>query len=359
MPIFFTREHITNLDVDAIVSFGKAFPVIGDEIEKEIYSVAGYNKLLKAREELGLIVQGEAKFTEGFDTKADYIIHAAANKKVDAYGTEQVTLRNAIRNSLRVAKELKVGSLAIPFYKAKQTLLSEDWTCNILVDEINRIIHNDDITIFLNIYEHIDSSRVVCKKELRGSLVNSDRLNKYRERLNQHVEIENFSNNSCYNYNFSLDVCGAVAQTTFGSSLKLAKSLGELIKHKKADFSDAVIEIMRKKDLSSAEVYNRANIDRRYFSKILNRQVKNPSKNTVLAIVIGLQLDCSEAVALMSLAGYGYNPSDETDIIVFYNIEKGNYDIVKINIDLYDFGKESLGSSIQQKDEDLKKSITE
>lgn len=346
MPIFFTTDRISDLDVDAIVNFGKVTPAIGDEVEKEIYGAAGYNKLLKAREELGLIVQGEAKFTEGFDAKADYIIHAAANKKVDAYGTEQATFRNAIRNSLIVAKELKVDSLAVPFYKDKHTSLGEDRTCNTLLDEIQQFIDDGDITIYLDIYERKDSSRIVCKKNIRGSLVNTDRLNKYRERLNRYKRTQTVSEFCCYDYDNSLECCGAVAPTSFGGSLKLAKSLGELIKHKKADFSDAVIEIMRKKDLSNAEVYNRANIDRRYFSKILNRQVKNPSKNTILAIVIGLQLDCSEAVALMSLAGYGYNPSDETDIIVFYNIEKGNYDIVKINMDLYDFGKESLGCSI-------------
>lgn len=346
MPIFFTKEHITNLDVDAIVNFGKVTPAIGDEVEKEIYGAAGYNKLLKAREELGLIVQGEAKYTEGFDSKADYVIHAAAYKEIGTSEMEQTVFRKAIRNSIIVAKDLKVDSLAIPFYKDKHTSLGEDQTCNTLLDEIQQFTDDSDITIYLDIYERKDSSRIVCEKNIRGSLVNTGRLNKYRERLNRYKRTQIVSKFCYYDYDNSLERCGAVAPSPFGGLLKLAKSLGELIKHKKADFSDAVIEIMRKKDLSNAEVYNRANIDRRYFSKILNRQVKNPSKNTILAIVIGLQLDCSEAVALMSLAGYGYNPSDETDIIVFYNIEKGNYDIVKINMDLYDFGKESLGSSI-------------
>lgn len=345
MPIFFTKDHISNLDVGAIVNFGKVTPVISDEIEKEIYGVAGYNKLLKAREELGIIVQGEAKYTEGFDTKADYIIHAAACKEVGTSEIEQTVFRKAIRNSIIVAKELKVDSIAIPFYKVEQTALSEDRTCNILLDEIQQSIDDDDITIYLDIYECKDSSRSVCEKNIRGSLAHTGKFNKYRKILNRHKKTQIVSKFCYYDYDNSLERCGAVAPLPFGGSLKLAKSLGELIKHKKADFSDAVMDIMHKKDLSSAEVYNRANMDRRYFSKILNRQVKNPSKNTILAIVIGLQLDCNEAVELMSLAGYGYNPSDETDIIVFYNIENGNYDIIKINMDLYEFGKESLGCS--------------
>lgn len=343
MPIFFTKDHISNLDVDAIVNFGKVTPVIGDEIEKEIYGAAGYNKLLKAREELGIIVQGEAQYTDGFDSKADYIIHAAACKEIGTSEIEQTVFRKAIRNSIILVKKLKVDSLAIPFYKAEQTALNEDRTCNTLLDEIQQFIDDSDITIYLDIYEQKNSSRIVCKNDISGYLAKADKLNRYRERLNRHIGLQNISNSCCCDYDISVEGYGVVAPSPFGSSLKLAKSLGDLIKNKREDFSDAVIDIMRKKDFSSAEVYNRANMDRRYFSKIMNRQVKKPSKNTILALVIGLQLNCNEAVELMSLAGYGYNPSDETDIIVFYNIEKANYDIIKINMDLCDFGQECLG----------------
>ena len=63
----------------------------------------------------------------------------------------------------------------------------------------------------------------------------------------------------------------------------------------------------------------------------------------MLALAIGMRLNLDETKDLLSRAGYALSPGNKFDIIVKYCIEKGEYNIVKINILLYEYGEETLG----------------
>ena len=92
-----------------------------------------------------------------------------------------------------------------------------------------------------------------------------------------------------------------------------------------------------------SEVYKRANIDRKLFSKIRSNPSYRPSKATALALAFALELDLDATRDLISRAGYSLTHSSRADIIVEYFIVTGNYDIFSLNETLFAYDLPILG----------------
>ena len=103
-------------------------------------------------------------------------------------------------------------------------------------------------------------------------------------------------------------------------------------------FSDYLYKLIKRKNLTDVEVYKRAHLDRRIFSKIRNEKGYMPSKKTVMAIVFAMKLDFKEANTLLARAGYFLSDARKEDVITAYFIENQIYDLYLINevLDYYD-----------------------
>lgn len=92
------------------------------------------------------------------------------------------------------------------------------------------------------------------------------------------------------------------------------------------------------KDKGHAPIYNRCNMSRQTFSKILNdgRPDYRPKKNTVLQLAIGMQLTIEQTKDLLESAGYHLLPDDAFDSIIAGFIARLDYDIHKIDSKLFE-----------------------
>ena len=120
-------------------------------------------------------------------------------------------------------------------------------------------------------------------------------------------------------------------------------SLNQLMEEVGESFHDMLFLKIDTSGMTDVEVYKRANLDRKLFSKIRSNPAYHPRKQTVLALAIALKLNLDDTVDLLSRAEYALSPSNKGDLIVKYFIERGIYDIMTINFALDEYGQPILG----------------
>lgn len=121
------------------------------------------------------------------------------------------------------------------------------------------------------------------------------------------------------------------------------RNLKEFLKQNDAGFKDTLLKYIERTGKKDSEVYKKANVDRRLFSKILNVQGYNPSKPTAIAFAIALELDLEETKDLIGRAGYTLSQASTFDRIIEFFILESNYDIFEINEALFYFDQSLLG----------------
>lgn len=121
------------------------------------------------------------------------------------------------------------------------------------------------------------------------------------------------------------------------------RNLKEFLKQNDAGFKDTLLKYIDCAGKKDSEVYKKANVDRRLFSKILNVQGYNPSKPTAIAFAIALELNLEETKDLIGRAGYTLSQASTFDRIIEFFILEENYDIYEINEALFYFDQSLLG----------------
>ncbi|MDR2933295.1 MAG: hypothetical protein LBV27_09330 [Oscillospiraceae bacterium] len=105
-------------------------------------------------------------------------------------------------------------------------------------------------------------------------------------------------------------------------------------------FTEQMLSLIDKTGKKDSDVYKKAGIDRRLFSKIRSNKEYTPAKKTVIALCLALELPRDEADLLLSSAGYSLSRADDFDLVVAFCIEKKVYDFISINEALEHFGFE-------------------
>lgn len=119
-------------------------------------------------------------------------------------------------------------------------------------------------------------------------------------------------------------------------------SLEDAVSHLDESFQKRLLRMIDERGLSDAEVYRRADIDRKLFSKIRCSEDYTPRKRTILALVVALRLNADDARDLLGSAGYTLSNSSKTDVIVSFCLENEVYDMIEVNALLDHFGEPTL-----------------
>ncbi len=121
------------------------------------------------------------------------------------------------------------------------------------------------------------------------------------------------------------------------------RDLKDIVNEVGETFHEYLFRKIEERGLTPAEVYHRANMDRKLFSKIRSNPAYHPSKSRILDLAIALRLTEQETVDLLARAEYAFSPSSRRDLIIRFFIEKGIYDQETINYALVEFGEDILG----------------
>ena len=124
-----------------------------------------------------------------------------------------------------------------------------------------------------------------------------------------------------------------------GESVSLESLLNEVGK----SFHEMLFYQIDKSGMTDVDIYKRANIDRKLFSKIRSNPAYHPRKQTVLALAIALKLSLDDTIDLLARAEYALSPGSKGDLIVKYFIEHKIYDVMTINFALDEYEQPTLG----------------
>ena len=119
---------------------------------------------------------------------------------------------------------------------------------------------------------------------------------------------------------------------------RMERKLAERMEHMADTFPQYLLYLISEKGMENSEVYKRAIVDKKVFSKIKKNPNYHPQKLTALCLCIGAKLNLDESKDLLARAGYALSPCDKTDIIFSYFIENEIYDMIELDIQLEEHG---------------------
>ena len=348
MPFKIIRDDITKVKADAIVNPVNPEVCIGGGVESAIYEAAGKEKLLEARKELGRLNPGKVGVTEAFNLDAKYIVHVSGLYWKGGNSFEARCLKECYEKALKAALDKGCKSIAFPLLATGTYGFPKDIGLDVAVSAFTEFLEEYEMEITLVVFGN-DAVNV------SGKLVDEVRSFVDDKYVKEALETEYKEDRKIFCYSLSSErlhlllkeetydvLDNACTKDTF--SAKQPGSLEAALKNiYKESFEKHLQQLINKKGLRNSEVYAAANISKQYFSKLLKGQVK-PSKDKMLALAVGLRLNMDEVVDFLRIGGYALSPISQTDTVVEYFIRKQEYNVLKINIVLFDYGLEPLSN---------------
>ncbi len=338
MPLKIIRNDITTLEVDAIVNAANESLLGGGGVDGCIHRAAGPQLLAECRTLNGCRT-GSAKITGAYNLPCRHVIHTVGPIWRGGSYNEKELLTSCYRTSLQLAKEAACETVAFPLISAGVYRYPKDQALRVAVDTITEFLAENDMTVYIVIF---DKKSFKISEKLFDDIMQFIDDNYVDEQELLYPESRRIEP-----YDFAERVCEpcAIADTVCEDSVSdfYDKSLESAIQNIDESFSQMLLRKIDEKGMTDAECYKKANVDRKLFSKIRNDIMYKPSKPTVLAFAIALQLSLEETRDMLMKAGFALSHSSKFDIIIEYFISNGKYDIFEINEALFAFDQSLLG----------------
>ncbi len=330
MPFEIVRNDITKMKVDVVVNAANKSLLGGGGVDGCIHRAAG-PELLAECKLLNGCETGSAKVTKGYHLPCMYVIHAVGPRWIDGNHHEKELLESCYTTSLRLAKEYGCKSIAFPLISSGIYGYPKDQALRIAVEQIRKFLLDNEMMVYLVIFDR-------KAYEIRDSLYSDiatyidDRyVDEHSDSLSlQRVRFREFEN-------------ACLKEESVPLSSANQKTIKDWLDGIDESFSEMLLRKIDESGMSDAECYKKANIDRKLFSKIRSDKLYKPSKPTVLAFALALELSLEEMQDMLAKAGFALSHSSKFDLIIEYFVKQGNYNVYEINEALFAFDQSLIG----------------
>ena len=321
MPLQIVRNDITKMPVDAIVNAANSSLLGGGGVDGCIHRAAG-PKLLAECRTLSGCQTGDAKITNAYDLPCNYVIHAVGPIWRGGQFHERELLTSCYENSLALAKEKHCETIAFPLISSGIYGYPKAQALKVAIDAISAFLMENDMTVYIVIF---DKAAYRISSKLFSDIASyiddhyvETHINKTSEAMRRQKQFQ------------EMDLCESI-------------TLEDALQQMDESFSEMLLRKIDESGMTDSQCYKKANIDRKLFSKIKNDKYYKPSKPTVLAFALALELPLPEIQDMLMKAGFALSHSSKFDVIVEYFILKQNYSIYEINEALFAFDQSLIG----------------
>ena len=354
MPLNIIRADISQLSVDAIVNPTDSLYSGSGGTDWQVHHRAGEELDAFC---LGLepLSPGEVYASPGFSLPARHIFHTVGPVWQGGGSGEEALLESCYSRALALALSMGCESIAFPIISAGSFGYPKDRALSTATRIIGSFLQEHELTVFLVVYNpEIFRLSESLYRDVK------DYLSFYRPRIMSDYEppMASISFDEPPESSYSRPVSAPLPKLSSNKAAAFSRpkkpdglfedletlSLDQLLQHKEESFSQLLLRKIDERGMKDSQCYNRANIDRRVFSKIRSKPDYKPSKETAVAFAIALKMDMDETEQLLKSAGYALSCNNDFDIIVMYFITHRNYDIFELNNVLYGFKQHTLGS---------------
>ncbi len=373
-----------------------AFKIIRNDIKK-----VSADAVVRASEpEKSAVETGQAVYEEAFGSSAKYLIRTGVPARADG---QKQALQSCYDSCLGLAKKLGCGSIAFPLIAAGEDGLSNTKELQIAVDSFREFLADSDMEIILavpddvslslseGIFSGIDAyidehyvfelgdfgssieivndektltepTKEKKKKPGRGLFQGSPFSLRRKEAARGDEEADEPAmpaaaageagampaamggkESAMAMVPKASAIPAAMSMAMGAAASKTNRSLEDIMAHVGETFTESLLRLIDEKGFTDTEVYKRANVDRKLFSKIRCNRDYQPKKITAVSFALALHLSLDETKDLLGRAGYALSPGSRFDLIIQYFIENEVYDTYTINLALFEHDQPLLG----------------
>ena len=339
MPLQIIRQDITRMRVDAIVNTTNEEMIGYSGVDLAIHTIAGA-ELDAECAKLAPLGLGQAKLSGAYGLPCKYVIHTSGPVWRGGLVGESIILRSCYIESLKLAVKSGFRSVAFPLISSGVYGYPKDQVLKFAIQTITEFLFDHELTVYLCVF---DKESYSFSQKLFSDIqefINDEYVDEHDEDFYEAFDgsVEERLISKC---------CEApapmIAKSEMPRSSAAGKSLCEYMKQMDKSFQEMLFDLIDESGMTDVECYKKANVDKRTFSKIKSNKNYKPSKQTVIAFAISLQLDINTTQELLATAGFTLSRSKVFDKIIRYFIHNGNYDIFEINEALFEFDQTLLG----------------
>lgn len=344
MPFQIIHQNIAKFSCDAIVNPTDRMLSGSGGADNEIHTAAG-RELDRECENLQGLGVGEIAVTGAYNLPCRFIFHTVGPVWENGSYNEAVLLRSCYLNALLKAKKMELTSIAFPLISSGTFGFPKDKVLRIAIDAISDFLFTSDqeMQIYVCI---LDRTSFELSKEiaLKGYLTrNSSKVFDYKDHA---LKMRRADKNAMPPGRESAErphfikasLCNNAAEAMINEN-----DLEGWLRKQDDSFAVTLLKLIDKIGLTDVQCYKKANVSKGTFWKINNDPNYKPSKQTVIAFAIALELNLDETEQLLKTVGFSLSNSNTFDRIIQFFIMNGIYDIFEINAALYKYDQVCLG----------------